>query len=573
MIGIRRRRVTDGAVRLPIVIAYVVAMFAATAALAWFGYVATREWRSGTNLLVERRANEALALVRATLKADMKGAWITAIVPFNATDLDEDPPYSMFQVAARTFAQFPYPESFVLWKHTGREEGETYVFNRADRPPPWETRPSSDDPFPVVLIHDPPALAGLVAAVRKHATAASPFIMLEQPIDGTPYQIVAHALFASGPSHTLLGFMAFTVNEQWLHAQYFDPLVEQVAKIGGGRGGLSITVSDDEGRAVTKAAAPVAHEGAGDLHTRFPLLFIDPALVRSISSRPARVREWTVHVRSLPDPALLATLQGARRMFILISIAAAASLLALVLTVRADRASAALASMKSDFVAAVTHELKTPVATIRLVGDTLSNGRYTSPKTVQEYAGLLSVEASRLGTSIDNLLAYARYSSSPAASATDLADVEPTELVEDALQSVRPVLANLEFDLVVDVPPDLPKICIDRSAMIRALDNIVDNAIKYSTTDKHLAVRGRATARNVTLTVHDRGTGIARKDLSRVFERFYRGGNVTVSGSGLGLPIAKRIVESHGGWIEVRSVVGSGTEVDVTLPIGRRRSA
>ena len=572
MIEIRQRRVTDRAVRLPIVIAYVVAMFAATAALVWFGYVATREWRSGTNLLVERRANEALALVRAILKADMKGAWITAIVPFNATDLDEDPPYSMFQVAARTFAQFPYPESFVLWKHTGREEGETYVFNRADRPPPWETRPSSDDPFPVVLIHDPPALAGLVTAVRKHATAASPFIMLEQPIDGTPYQIVAHALFASGPSHTLLGFMAFTVNEQWLRAQYFDPLVEQVAKIGGGRGDLSITVSDDEGRAVTKAAAPLAHEGAGDLHT-FPLLFIDPALVRSISSRPARVREWTVHVRSLPDPALLATLQGTRRMFILISIAAAASLLALVLTVRADRASAALASMKSDFVAAVTHELKTPVATIRLVGDTLSNGRYTSPKTVQEYAGLLSVEASRLGTSIDNLLAYARYSSSPAASATDLADVEPTDLVEDALQAVRPVLANLEFDLVVDVPPDLPTICVDRSAMIRALDNIVDNAIKYSTTDKHLAVRGRATARNVTLTVHDRGTGIERKDLSRVFERFYRGGNVTVSGSGLGLPIAKRIVESHGGWIEVRSVVGSGTEVDVTLPIGRRRSA
>jgi len=101
----------------------------------------------------------------------------------------------------------------------------------------------------------------------------------------------------------------------------------------------------------------------------------------------------------------------------------------------------------------------------------------------------------------------------------------------------------------------------------------VDNAIKYSTTEKHLAVTGTATARNVTLTIRDRGTGIARKDLSRVFERFYRGGNVTSSGSGLGLPIAKRIVESHGGRIEVRSTVGSGTEVDVTLPIGRVRSA
>jgi signal transduction histidine kinase len=575
------RRVTDGAVRLPIVMTFVVAMFAATVALVWFGYVATREWRIGTNLLLERRANEALALVRAALSADMKGAWSTAIVPFNTTDLDEDPPYSMFQVAARTFARFPYPESFVLWKQTrlrqgfgeaGVDDGTTYVFNRADRPPAWETRPSSDDPFPVVLVRDPVALNGLVAAVRNHATAASPFIMLERPIDGTPYQIVAHALFASGPPHALLGFMAFTVNEHWLETDYFDPLVEQVAKIGGGRGSLSITVSDDEGRVVTKTA-PVEPDGAGDLHTRFPLLFIDPALVKSISSRPTRVREWTVHVRSLPDQALVATLQGARRMFVLISIAAGASLVALVLTVRADRASAALASMKSDFVAAVTHELKTPVASIRLVGDTLSNGRYTSPQTVQEYAGLLSVEASRLGSSIDNLLTYARYSSSFAGSATDLADVEPADLVEDTLQGLRPVLANLEFDLVVDVPSDLPQVCVDRPAMIQALDNIVDNAIKYSTTEKHLAVKGTATAKSVTLTVRDRGTGIARKDLSRVFERFYRGGNVTVSGSGLGLPIAKRIVESHGGRIDVRSTMGSGTEVDVTLPIGRRQSA
>jgi two-component system phosphate regulon sensor histidine kinase PhoR len=568
----RGRRVTDGAVRLPTVMTFVVAMFAATVALVSFGYVATREWRSGTNLLLERRANEALALVRAALSKNMKGAWITAIVPFNTAALDEEPPYSMFQLSARTFAQYPYPESLVLWKRTGRNEGNTYVFNRADRPPPWETRPSSDDPFPVVLVRDPAALAGLVGAVKKQATAASPFIMLEQPIDGTPYQVVAHALFSSSSPHALLGFLAFTVNMRWLHEEYFDPLMEQVEKIGGSLGGLSITVSDDEGRVVTKAA-PVEPDGTGDLHTRFPLLFIDPALVKSISSQPTQVREWTVHVRSIPDQALLATLQGSRRMFFLISIAAGASLLALVLTVRADRANAALASMKSDFVAAVTHELKTPVASIRLVADTLANGRYTSPRTVQEYAGLLSVEASRLSGSIDSLLTYARYSNSRAASATELADIEPADLVEDALQGFRPVLANLEFELIIDVPADLPQICVDRPAMIQALENIVDNAIKYSTNDRRLAVTGTTIAGHVTLTVRDRGNGIARKDLSRIFERFYRGGNVTVSGSGLGLPIAKRIVEGHGGLIEVRSAVGSGTEVDVTLPIGRRRNA
>jgi len=551
---------------------FVVVMFVATMALVLFGYVATREWRSGTNLLLERRANEALALVKAALSADMKGAWITAIVPFNTTVLDEDPPYSLFQVSARAFARFPYPESFVVWKRTTRGRGVAYAFNRADRPPPWNTRPSSDDPFPVVLDRAPAALDGLVAAVRAQATAASPFLVLERPIDGTPYQVIAHALFASTPPHALLGFMAFTVNMRWLHAQYFEPLVKQVEKMGGSLGGLSIAVSDDEGRVVT--SAPVGPGGANDLDTQFPLLFIDPALVRSISSRPIAVREWTVHVRSLPDQTLAATLQGARRMFFMITIAAAASLLALVLTVRADRASVALASMKSDFVAAVTHELKSPVAFIRLVGDTLANGRYTSPKTVQEYAGLLSVEASRLGASIDNLLTYARYSSSRAAAPADLADVEPADLVEDTLQAFRPTLADLEFELVIDLPPDLPQVCVERPAIIRALDNLVDNAIKYSTATRHLAVIASATPKMVTLTVRDHGSGIVGDDLSRVFERFYRGRNVSVSGSGLGLSIAKRIVESHGGRMAVRSTVGVGTEVDVTLPVsGRRRTA
>ena len=102
MIDFRRRLVTNGAVRLPIVMTFVVAMFTATIALVWFGYVATREWRDGTNLLLERRANEALALVRAALSADMKGAWLTAIVPFNTTLLDEDPPFSTVQMARLT---------------------------------------------------------------------------------------------------------------------------------------------------------------------------------------------------------------------------------------------------------------------------------------------------------------------------------------------------------------------------------------------------------------------------------------------------------------------------------------
>jgi len=120
--------------------------------------------------------------------------------------------------------------------------------------------------------------------------------------------------------------------------------------------------------------------------------------------------------------------------------------------------------------------------------------------------------------------------------------------------------------LIVDLPPDLPQVCVDRPAVIQALENIIDNAIKYSGATRRLAVSGRAAGKSLTLTVKDSGSGICREDQARIFERFYRGRNVSSGGSGLGLPIAKRIVESHGGRIDVRSEAGAGTEVDVTVP-------
>lgn len=562
-----RRRNAEDTARLPLLVVCVAGLFLATGALVSLGYVATREWNAGTNLLLERRANEALALVRAALSADMKGACTLALVPINMQEFDEDPPYSLLQVTAGAFARFPYPESFVLWRHTASGDGVTYAFNRADRLPPWTSAPLSDDPFPVVLLREPPALAALVATIRQQASPRAPFLVLSLPVGGTPYQVVVRSLFASTRQHELVGFLAFTVNLSWVESEYFRPLIQQVDKIGGNSGGLATMIADHRGRIVA-STGPAAADAAA-LTARFPFVFIDRALIRK-PVPDLHVDDWTVRVRPVPDNPLFATLEGARRILLLMTVAAGASLLALVLTVKADRASVALASMKSDFVAAVTHELKTPVALIRLVGDTLASGRYSSAKTVQEYAGLLSQEASRLSTSIDNLLTYARYSNR---SSIDLADIEPAELIEDALQRFRPTLEHLGFDVRVDVPIVLPCVAVDRRAMTLAVDNIIDNAIKYSGQDPVLAVSGRVNGRSVTLTFRDRGSGIPREDLAHVFERFYRGRNAGVNGSGLGLAIAQRIVHRHGGDVVIRSTVGVGTKVDIVLPAARRRNA
>ena len=126
--------------------------------------------------------------------------------------------------------------------------------------------------------------------------------------------------------------------------------------------------------------------GGDDAHAKarqFPLIFLDPALVPSLPTNHPPIREWEARVSSAGDPSLAAAVRGSTQTFWLISAAALAAMLALLLAMGAVRAGAQLAAMKSDFVSSVTHELKTPLASIQLVSETLAKGRYRSPDTIR----------------------------------------------------------------------------------------------------------------------------------------------------------------------------------------------
>ena len=130
------------------------------------------------------------------------------------------------------------------------------------------------------------------------------------------------------------------------------------------------------------------------------------------------------------------------------------------------------------------------------------------------------------------------------------------------LKSVEEGSADVAFDLA----PDLPAVRGNRSALAQALDDLVDNAVKYSTVVNSLHIRGAASGGRVTVSVADRGVGIHEDEIDRVSDRFFRGRNATERGSGLGLAIARRIVEDHHGGLSVRSTPGEGTRVELTLP-------
>jgi signal transduction histidine kinase len=144
------------------------------------------------------------------------------------------------------------------------------------------------------------------------------------------------------------------------------------------------------------------------------------------------------------------------------------------------------------------------------------------------------------------------------------------ELLEDALEPFRPRLATLAFELTVDVAPGLPRLRVDRSAIVLVFENLIDNAIKYSSNKKLLVISARPDGSHfVHVKFADRGIGIPDTDIRHVFEKFFRSHNVTESGSGLGLSIARRIVLFHAGHIDIQSTERVGTTVTVILPASR----
>jgi signal transduction histidine kinase len=208
--------------------------------------------------------------------------------------------------------------------------------------------------------------------------------------------------------------------------------------------------------------------------------------------------------------------------------------------------------------------LKTPLATIRGVGEALVSGRSFTSAKVQTYGQVLDQEAKRLTRLVDNILAYSRV--------TDISDVysfeplAPADLIDEALYGFQNQLARQGFDVQVDMPPDLPPVRADRTAMSLVLDNLIDNALRYSGSGRWLGIRVWLSDAMVHIAVADRGEGIPPDELERVVQRFVRGRHAASGGSGLGLAIVSRLVRDHGGDLSVRSEVGRGTEVEVTLP-------
>lgn len=226
-----------------------------------------------------------------------------------------------------------------------------------------------------------------------------------------------------------------------------------------------------------------------------------------------------------------------------------------------------LNKLKNDFIATVSHELKTPLASIRLLVDTLLEGNYKDQQQVTDYFHLVSKENERLTRLVDNFLTFSRMERNK--QAFTMTWISPADIARDAAEAVKTKFNAGRCDFQIQIADNLPEVFADHDVMVTALVNLLDNSCKYSYDDKKIELKVFSEDNLVCFSVKDNGIGLNRRQMKKIFDRFYQADTSLsrrAEGTGLGLSIVKFIIDAHKGKITVDSEPGKGSTFSIRLP-------
>jgi two-component system, OmpR family, phosphate regulon sensor histidine kinase PhoR len=226
------------------------------------------------------------------------------------------------------------------------------------------------------------------------------------------------------------------------------------------------------------------------------------------------------------------------------------------------------ARLKSDFVSKVTHELRTPLSSIRAYVEMLVDGEAEDAETREEFYKIIDSESDRLSRMIDNMLNISRIEAGVIKVQKE--DIALTGILKEVVECLRPQAAEKDQVLEAELSPVFYQVHADRDMLYQAILNVVSNAIKYTPAGGTIGVSSDIESGMAVVRITDSGMGIPKEDLSRLFDKFYRVGvnKKAAKGTGLGLALVKEITETlHHGQVNVESEVGRGTTFELRFPI------
>jgi len=233
----------------------------------------------------------------------------------------------------------------------------------------------------------------------------------------------------------------------------------------------------------------------------------------------------------------------------------------------ADQKQRELESLRRDLIAWVSHDLQTPLTSMRAILEAVSDGVVEEPETVKRYLNTAQRDVRSLSALIDDLFQLAQLDAG--GFPLNRANASLGDLISDTLESFTELAKQQEIMLEGNVDSDVDPVMMDTQAIGRVLNNLISNALRHTPNRGRVSVWVRRTTRGVEVTVSDTGEGIRAEDIPHIFERFYRGEksrNRGTGGAGLGLAIARGIVQAHGGDIRVESQAGKGTQFSFRIP-------
>ena len=529
----------------PLVLA-IVATIVAAGLVLYFQYRAIATLESQTQVIVTQISEQAAAEIAGELHRALAGPVLDTLTAVSQPDLRA----GRFDLVAQQFKKgleaYPHVDRFLAWS-TGTDAdapGEVRFFGRDGR-----------------FERDPAVGRAIFELARKHAPAQHIYIAAEHVGPDQRRDVLLRVFWTDAKRLDYFAVLGLVVDPQTMPARLFEePSRARINAVLDRRAGdlpLHLRVIDERGALV------YGNADAGTISSRlpFPMLFYPAEEIQARMSGGAVTKNWEIAVGA---PAIAGAMAGMSQSYWPTLLSVALMLVALGLTVQAHRRSAELAEMQTEFVAHVSHQLKTPLSLLSAATETLQMDRIRSPEKLSEYLDTIRAEAARLTTLVQRVLEFSRVQQDRS---YELEYVDFGALTRETVEAFAHGLAGHHFTFDVDIEGPGPYVHVDPAALEQVLANLLDNAVKYSDAIKKITVRVRSERHAAIVEIADRGVGIALADQGRIFERFYRASSALHRpGFGLGLPIVRDLVQAHGGRVEMTSIPGAGTTFRISLP-------
>ena len=524
----------------------ILAFGASLVAIAFAQYRWIRELRARSEMVATHQNREAALRAVSLLAEEMQGARLQTLPAVGHTDLAQlrlEPLRSVFEDGLK---RFPYVDRFFVWA-TPKPSAETLFFF------PEEKRFRTDAQK---LVRFPPEVWELYGGTLRWAEfrCVGP---------GPPCQIVVHRVLDEERSS--LGTIAgFTVNLDVFGREFVPPFFETHIRPALEEllttQGVSVRLFSDSGEMVFGTRE--GGQGPAGSSAELPMSFAVP------TEGPQRIAagpRWRLSVGEVHDDRVEEIVRrGALINLAIVGLGIVVLALGAALIARSQSREAKLSELKSRFISGISHELKTPLSMIRLYSEMLELGRVPANGERMIFYRTLRQQAEILGQMLEEMLDFSRLEAEKPRR-EELCPVK--DIVEDAVQ-MHDGQTTTHHSVVLSLAQDLPAIRCNRSALVRAIHNLLDNASKYSDPGEPIALKAYRSNGMVAVEVIDRGIGIGPEDMPFLFHRFYRGHTPQgVAGTGLGLSIVQSVVKSHGGRVEVESEPRHGSRFTVFLPL------